>query len=67
MAARPPVSRLLVSDATAAKVERTRIQITSTTGREWTKTAIHDAMIEVAIEHLDEVMSKLASSGGTPS
>ena len=67
MAQRPPVSRLLVSDTTAQRVETMRIQIAARTGREWTKTAIHDALIEVGLNNLDDVMAHLTGQRDTPS
>ncbi|MEU8319728.1 hypothetical protein AB0C33_15295 [Nonomuraea sp. NPDC048881] len=56
---RPAVPRLLVSDTTAATAENARIQIAVTTGREWLKTSIHDAIFAVGLAHMDEVMAML--------
>lgn len=56
---RPTVPRLLVSQDTATTVERERIRIAAETGREWSKTAIHDAIIAVGLAHKEEVMSRL--------
>jgi hypothetical protein len=62
-AKRPTVSRLLVSPDTATAVENVRIDLLIKTRREWTKTAINDALLAVALRHLDEVAEQLAQGG----
>ena len=62
MAARPP-SRLLVSHEVADAVDQTRIDLLIKTRREWTKTAINDALVRVALRHLDEVAEQLVQGG----
>ncbi|MGH3378816.1 MAG: hypothetical protein ACRDP6_29220 [Actinoallomurus sp.] len=58
-AKRPPVSRLLVSPETVTAVDEVRIDLMIRTRRESTKTAINDALIKVALNHLDEVAAHL--------
>jgi hypothetical protein len=59
MAKRAPVSRLLVSPETVTAVDNVRIDLVIQTRREWTKTAINDALVKVALKHLDEVAAQL--------
>lgn len=63
MAKRPPVSRLLVSPETVTAVDVARIDLLVKTRREWTKTAINDALVAVALRHLDEVADQLLQDG----
>lgn len=65
MATRPPVSRLLVSPAVAAEVERVRIDLLIRTRTERTKTQVHDALIRIGLKHLDEVAA-LLTTDSTP-
>ncbi|MEV7809032.1 hypothetical protein AB0O28_39375 [Microbispora sp. NPDC088329] len=59
MAQRAPISRLLVSPEVVAEVDSNRIEVVIKTRREWTKTAVHDAIIRVGLRHLDEVAELL--------
>jgi hypothetical protein len=59
MAKRPPVARLLVSPETVTAVEAVRIDLMIKTRRESTKTAINDALVRVALQHVDEVAALL--------
>lgn len=56
---RPPVFRLLVSPETVTAVESKRIDLVVETRREWTKTQVNDAVVQVGLRHLDEVAQRL--------
>lgn len=59
MAQRAPISRLLVSPEVIGEIDAIRIDLMIKTRREWTKTAVHDAIIRVGLRHLDEVAALL--------
>lgn len=63
MAKRPPVARLLVSPETVTAVDGVRVDLVIQTRREWTKTAVNDALVKVALRHLDEVANQLLEDG----
>lgn len=58
---RTPISRLIVSPAVPGEVDALRVDLVVRTRREWTKTAMNDAIVRVGLRHLDEVAAELLS------
>ncbi|GGT07573.1 hypothetical protein GCM10010156_76010 [Planobispora rosea] len=56
---RRPTARVLVSPETAALLDDARIDAISTIRRDVTKTDLADAMVRVALNHMDEVVALL--------
>lgn len=57
---RAPITRLIVSPGVPEEIDAQRVELVIRTRREWTKTAVNDALIRVALRHLDEVAEELA-------
>jgi hypothetical protein len=63
-ASRRPTARLVVSPAIVGAVDTARIDAIAATRLSVSKTSVADALLRVAVQHMDEVVSVLASPGG---
>jgi hypothetical protein len=69
MAAKAPITRLLVSADIPPEIDAVRVDLVVMTRKQDTKTAVNDAVIRVGLQHLDEVAALLTSTpeSGDPS